>query len=159
MRNELCDARDLILHMWNELNLNIRTKWYKEHSKNHHRIQRQNNPDYDECVWECVCIRPFLFEHVCVYVWVLCMCVSWRWSGEKKYKLYSLQSYIKEDDKIKRERDRKIFVADEKKSRLKVLRSQQQRSIRSSVIIWFLLRGSLMLWLWSNFCFFFVIRT
>ena len=66
---------------------------------------------------------------------------------EKKYKLYSLQSYIKEDDKIKRERDRKIFVADEKKSRLKVLRSQQQRSIRSSVIIWFLLRGSLMLWL------------
>ena len=33
------DASDLILHMWNELNLNIRTKWYKEHSKNHHRIQ------------------------------------------------------------------------------------------------------------------------
>ena len=33
----------------------------------------------------------------------------------KKYKLYSQESYIKEDDKIKRERDRKIFVADEKK--------------------------------------------
>ena len=78
--------------MWNELNLNIRTKWYKEHSKNHHRIQ--SNPDYDECLSACVV--------VCVFeVFMLRMEVQ-------NTKLYSPQSFIKEDenDKIERERER-----------------------------------------------------
>ena len=65
-----------------------------------------------------MCVCSLLFEHVLVFL----VCVQLENGVKKKYKLYSQQSFIKEDDKIKRERDRKIFVADEKRAGLKFCR-------------------------------------